>query len=51
MKIHYNILVCRILIIIINYGLKHFAKEKAKQQAHGLIKRFGWLVQMSYYGL
>lgn len=30
---------------IINYGLKHYAKEKAKQQAHGLIKRFGWLVQ------
>ena len=30
---------------IINYGLKHYAKEKAKQQAHGFIKRFGWLVQ------
>ena len=30
---------------IINYGLKTLAKEKAKQQAHGLIKRFGWLVQ------
>ena len=30
---------------IINYGLKHYAKEQAKKQAHGLIKRFGWLVQ------
>jgi len=30
---------------VINYGLKTQAKEKAKQQAHGLIKRFGWLVQ------
>ena len=30
---------------IINYGLKTLAKEKAKQQAHSLIKKFGWLVQ------
>ncbi|BAQ85760.1 N-acetylmuramidase/lysin [uncultured Mediterranean phage uvMED] len=30
---------------IINYGLKHHAKEQAKRTAHGLIKRFGWLVQ------
>jgi hypothetical protein len=30
---------------IINYGLKHYAKEKAKRTAHSLIKRFGWLVQ------
>ena len=30
---------------IINYGLKHYAKEQAKRTAHGLIKRFGWLVQ------
>ena len=30
---------------IINYGLKTLAKEKAKRQAHDLIKRFGWLVQ------
>ena len=30
---------------IINYGLKTLAKEQAKRTAHGLIKRFGWLVQ------
>ena len=30
---------------VINYGLKHFAKEQAKKTAHSLIKRFGWLVQ------
>ena len=30
---------------IINYGLKHYAKEQAKKTAHDLIKRFGWLVQ------
>ena len=30
---------------VINYGLKHYAKETAKQTAHSLIKRFGWLVQ------
>ena len=30
---------------IINYGLKHYAKETAKRTAHSLIKRFGWLVQ------
>ena len=30
---------------IVTKGLKTLAKEKAKQQAHSLIKRFGWLVQ------
>ena len=30
---------------IVTKGLKTIAKEKAKQQAHSLIKRFGWLVQ------
>ena len=30
---------------VINYGLKTLAKEQAKQTAHSLIKRFGWLVQ------
>ena len=30
---------------VVNYGLKTLAKEKAKRQAHDLIKRFGWLVQ------
>jgi len=30
---------------IINKGLKTQAKEEAKKTAHGLIKRFGWLVQ------
>ena len=30
---------------VINYGLKHFAKEQAKQTAHELIKRFSWLVE------
>jgi hypothetical protein len=30
---------------VINYGLKTIAKNKAKTTAHGLIKRFGWLVQ------
>ena len=30
---------------VINYGLKTIAKNQAKTSAHGLIKRFGWLVQ------
>ena len=30
---------------VINYGLKTIAKNQAKTTAHGLIKRFGWLVQ------
>ena len=30
---------------VINYGLKTVAKNQAKTKAHGLIKRFGWLVQ------
>jgi hypothetical protein len=30
---------------VINYGLKTLAKNQAKKTAHGLIKRFGWLVQ------
>ena len=30
---------------IVTKGLKTLAKEKVKQQAHSLIKRFGWLVQ------
>ena len=30
---------------VINYGLKTLAKQQAKQTAHNLIKRFGWLVQ------
>ena len=32
-----------------NYGLKTQAKEKAKQQANGLINRFNWLVERSIY--
>jgi hypothetical protein len=32
-----------------NYGLKTQAKEKAKQQANGLISRFNWLVERSIY--
>jgi hypothetical protein len=32
-----------------NYGLKTQAKEKAKQQANGLIKRFNWLVERYTY--
>jgi hypothetical protein len=31
------------------YGLKTQAKEKAKQQANGLINRFNWLVERSIY--
>ena len=34
---------------IYNYGLKTQAKEKAKQQANGLINRFNWLVERSIY--
>ena len=30
---------------VINYGLKTLAKNQAKERAHTLIKRFGWLVQ------
>ncbi len=30
---------------VINYGLKTLAKNQTKTTAHGLIKRFGWLVQ------
>ena len=32
-----------------SYGLKTQAKEKAKQQANGLIKRFNWLVERLAY--
>ena len=32
-----------------NYGLKTQAKERAKQQANGLINRFNWLVERSIY--
>ena len=32
-----------------NYGLKTIAKNKAKQQANGYIKRFNWLVERSIY--
>ena len=31
------------------YGLKTLAKNKAKQQANGYIKRFNWLVERSIY--
>ena len=31
------------------YGLKTIAKNKAKQQANGYIKRFNWLVERSIY--
>ena len=34
---------------IINIGLKTVAKQKAKQEAHGLINRFNWLVERSVY--
>jgi len=34
---------------VITYGLKHYAKEKVKQQANDLIKRFNWLVERSIY--
>ena len=32
-----------------NYGLKTLAKNLAKQQANGYIKRFNWLVERSIY--
>jgi len=34
---------------VINYGLKTLAKNKAKEQANGFIKRFNWLVERSIY--
>tara|TARA_R100000353_G_scaffold49463_2_gene39291 strand:- start:166 stop:801 length:636 start_codon:yes stop_codon:yes gene_type:complete len=34
---------------IISYGLKTLAKNKAKEQANGFIKRFNWLVERSIY--
>ena len=34
---------------VINYGLKHYAKERAKQQANNFISRFNWLVERSIY--
>ena len=34
---------------VINYGLKHYAKERAKQQANSFISRFNWLVERSIY--
>ena len=33
----------------VTLGLKSIAKEKAKQQANGLIKRFNWLVERQAY--
>ena len=33
----------------VTLGLKSIAKEKAKQQANGLIKRFNWLVERLAY--
>tara|TARA_A100001035_G_scaffold273671_1_gene264524 strand:- start:263 stop:898 length:636 start_codon:yes stop_codon:yes gene_type:complete len=34
---------------IINYGLKTFAKNKAKVEANGRIVKFNWLVERSIY--
>ena len=34
---------------VITYGLKHHAKEQAKEIAHNLIRRFNWLVERSIY--
>lgn len=34
---------------VITYGLKHHAKEQAKEIAHNFIRRFNWLVERSIY--